>query len=261
MRYRFLRRRLSAGAPKMTIRTHIPWPLRIAVALVGIAAAAAIGAWWASGGPAWAQQDKDRAELETLREENLALHTERDHLFAATDTTDSKRVMERSTLKELGDQIAKLEAENAKLKEDVAFFEAATTEQRTPASAIGGIAIRRFQITQDAAAHTARYRLLVTQDSKANRDFSGELQLVITIDRGGKTANITLPDFPIAGARNAGAGGVSVDGDAAQFQVVFRSYKRMEGSLRIPAEVSLKAVHAKIFQRGVVRAQQTVTLG
>ncbi len=230
-----------------------------------------MGAWWASGALTSARSDKDRAELDALRDENRTLGAERNRLLDATASTDSKRVMEGSTLKELSDQIAKLEAENAKLKEDVAFFEAATTERKAQASASGGIAIRRFQITQDAAAHTARYRLLVTQDSKANRDFSGELQLVVTIAQGGKTANITFPDAPATaasataapttGARNIGAGGVSVDGGPAQFQVSFRSYKRMEGSLRIPAEASLKAVHAKILERGALRAQQTVTLG
>ena len=246
----------------MTIRTHIPWPFRIVVALVALVAAAAMGAWWTGGGSTRSEREHDRADLVTLREENRALHAERDRLTAATSMTDSKRLMERSTLKELGDQIAKLEADNAKLKEDVAFFEAATTERRAQAQASAGIAIRRFQVTQDAAAHTARYRILVTQDSKANRDFSGELQLVVTIAQGGKTANITVPDSSVpAGARNTGPGGVSVEGDAAQFQVAFRSYKRMEGSLRIPAEASLKAVHAKILERGVVRAQQTVTLG
>lgn len=245
----------------MTIRTHVPWPFRIVVALVGLAVAAAIGAWWASGGPASAQRDQDRAELASLREGNRALRAERDRLLVASTTTDSKSVMERSTLKELSDQIARLETENAKLKEDVAFFEAATTEQRTQTSA-GGIAIRRFQVTQDAAAHTAHYRLLVTQDSRANRDFVGELQLVVTIAQGGKTANITVPDSSAAaGTRNAVPIGVSVDGDAAQFKAAFRSYKRMEGSLRIPAGAALKAVHAKILERGVVRAQQTVTLG
>ncbi len=246
----------------MTIRTHIPWPFRIVVGLVALAAATALGAWWAGGDSTRSQREQDRADLVTLREENRALHAERDRLAAATSSTDSKRLMERSTLKELGDQIAKLESDNAKLKEDVAFFEAATTERRSQAPASAGIAIRRFQVTQDAVAHTARYRILVTQDSRANRDFSGELQLVVTIAQGGKTANITIPDFSVsASVGNTGPPGVSVDGDATQFQVAFRSYKRMEGSLRIPAEASLKAVHAKILERGVVRAQQTVTPG
>lgn len=260
MRYRFLRRR-PASAPKLTIRTHVPWPVRVGVGLAGLAVAAAIGAWWASGVPPWAQRDQDRAELASLREGNRALRAERDRLIVASNAIDSKSVMERATLKGLSDQIARLETENAKLKEEVAFFEAATTERRIQTS-VGGIAIRRFQVTEDASAHTVRYRLLVTQDSRANRDFVGELQLVVTISQAGKTANIILPGSSAAGgARNAGPLAVSVDGDAAQFRVAFRSYKRIEGSLRIPAGVALKALHAKILERGVVRAQQTVTLG
>lgn len=265
MRGRFLRRRFSASAPKLTIRTHIPWPLRIIAAMAALTAAAAFGAWWAGTGPSWARgdsRDKGRVEIEAVRAENQRLREERDRPLAATAPVDSRGVMERSTVKEMGEQIARLEADNTKLKEDIAFFEAATTEQRAPALASGGIAIRRFQITQDRAAHTARYRLLLTQDSKAKRDFAGELQLVVTIAQRGNTANITLPGSPApAPAANIAADSVSVEGGAAQFQVAFRSYKRLEGSLRIPADASLKAVHAKVLERGVVRAQQTVTLG
>ena len=261
MRYRIFRRH-SVSAPKMTIRSHIPWPLRVVVAFVALAVAGMIGAWWASSTLLSAERDKDRVALNALREENLTMRAERDRLAGATASTDSKRVMENSTLKELSDQNARLEKENAKLKEDVAFFEAATTERKAQSTGSAGVAIRRFQVTQDAAAHIARYRILVTRDSKADRDFAGTLQLVVTISQAGKTANITLPDSAApAGAGNLGLAGVSGDGDAAQFQVSFRSYKRIEGSVHIPAEASLKAVHAKILERGAIRAQQTVTLG
>ena len=79
-------------------------------------------------------------------QENRDLQVERDRLAGSGSAVDSQGVMERATIKELGGQVAKLEADNAHLKEDVAFFEAATAG-RTPATAVdaaSGIALRRF---------------------------------------------------------------------------------------------------------------------
>ena len=46
--------------------------------------------------------------------------------------------MERSTIQELGEQIARLEADNTRLKEDVAFFEAATADRPSTAAKDAG---------------------------------------------------------------------------------------------------------------------------
>ena len=240
----------------MTIREHVPLPVRLGVAALALAIAVGVGAWLSANRLADARLFDDRAEVARLKEENGTLRVERDRLRETSNTSDSRAAMERSTLKELGDQVARLETENGKLKEDVAFFEGATADRNNAASTGAGIAIRRFQVTQDKVAHTARYRILLTQDSKANREFAGQLQLVITLVRDGKTVNIPVPDSSPAGSSN----GVAIDGDPSQLRAVFRSYKRMEGTFRMPADASLKAVQAKVLEGGAIRAQQTVSV-
>ena len=252
MKVRLLRQRLSVSAPRMTVRSHVPMGTKIVIGVVAIVMAIVLGGWGARSEFAQARLGDPNPELKRLQEENRSLHEERDRLLDASNTVDSNRVMERSTIKELGEQIARLEADNTRLKEDVAFFEAATADRTSsaPKDANGGIAIRRFQVTQDRAAHTARYRILLTQDSKANRDFTGDLQLTVTTIQAGKAVNIAVP----------GDTGASAKAATDPYAVVFRSYKRIDGSFVVPADAVVKSVQVRILERGVVRVQQTVTL-
>lgn len=256
MKVRLLRQRLSVSAPRMTVRSHVPMGAKVAIAVVAFVAAVALGGWIGRSEFAQARLGDPNPELKRLQDENRTLHEERDRLLEATNTVDSSRVMERSTIKELGDQIARLEADNTRLKEDVAFFESATAD-RTSAAAkdAGGIAIRRFQVTQDKVAHTARFRILLTQDSRANRDFTGDLQLSVAVLQGGRTANIVLPGdttTPEKGTQDPASGNPYV--------VAFRSYKRIDGSFAVPADALVKSVQARILERGAVRVQQTVAI-
>jgi hypothetical protein len=249
----------------MTIRTHVPLPVRLGVAIVALSVAVGVGAWLSATQLADARLTDQRAAVARLSEENAGLKVERDRLREASSLGDSSKAMEHSTVTELGAQIARLETENAKLKEDVAFFEGATADRSSPTAVGASVAIRRFQITQDKAAHTTRYRILLTQDSKAKSEFAGDLQLVLTLVREGKTVTIVVPDMT-TGAAGASSPNdaqktgpaVVMDGDPTQFRAVFRSYKRMEGTFRLAADVVLKAVQAKVLERGAVRAQQSV---
>ncbi len=256
MRFRRLRKPASVSAARMTVRTHVPLGIKVALGGVAIAAAIAAGvvlARFASPAPSAGASQTGVAQLV---EENRGLRQERDHLLEASNTIDSRGLMERSTIQELGNQVTALQAENTRLKEDVAFFEAATAD-RTPSGAIdavSGIAIRRFQVTQDRASRTARYRILLTQDAKAARDFSGVLQLQVTVQQDGRSATFLLPAAPTRGASPGDALNVS------RYDVVFKSYKRIDGSFDVPPAAILRTVQARIVERGVVRVQQTVTV-
>jgi len=248
MRYRLLRS-LSVSAPKMTVRSHVPAWMKICAGVLLFAVAVAVGVVIGRLGGASARGEVD-ATLGRLMQENLDLRGERDRLAGAGGTVESQSVMENATIKELNDQVAKLEAENAHLKEDVAFFEAATAG-RTPATAVdaaSGIALRRFQVTEDKATHRVRYRLLLTLDAKANRDFVGNLELVASIERNGRAAKITLPDPSKAGADDA---------DMARFAVSFRSYKRIDGMFDLPADATLMSVEAHVLEHGVIKVRRT----
>ena len=59
MRWKLLRRRLSVSAPRMTVRSHLPWPIRWAVAALALGFSAALALWAFEFGKGIAGLDRD----------------------------------------------------------------------------------------------------------------------------------------------------------------------------------------------------------
>ena len=45
MRWKLLRRRMSISAPRVIVRSHLPWPLRWAVVALALGFSAALALW------------------------------------------------------------------------------------------------------------------------------------------------------------------------------------------------------------------------
>lgn len=236
----------------------MPWPARIGLAIVAIVAALVGGVFIGRMEPPGTGAAL-RAELNRLGRDNETLRAERDRAIATQTPIDSQAVMDRSTLVSLADQVKRLETDNARLKDDVSFFEGATADRQSKATSKGAVSIARFRVTQDRAAHLARYRILVTQDSRSAQGFTGDLQLAVVLQRGGKAVTIVAPSSAAAPAQ-AAADSVQIDGDPAQFKIAFKSYRRIDGSFRFATDASLVSVQARILDRGSVAAQQTVVV-
>jgi hypothetical protein len=169
------------------------------------------------------------------------LRDERDAFSATVNAAESQINIERAAQKQLVTQVKALEAENIKLKEDLAFFESLLPTDTGPQ----GISIRR--LTADMVSpNQLRYRLLVMQGAKGNHDFSGNLQLIVTVEQGGKSSMMTFPD--------------GKSSDAHNFRLAFRHYQRMEGILTLPEGVAMKAIQARILEKGQVRVQESANL-
>ncbi len=94
--------------------------------------------------------------------------------------------MQDATYVDLVKQMKALTAENAALKEDLAFFQTLMPSGGKD----GGVAINRFLVQNDAQPGEYRYRLLVTQGGK-DREFHGRLQLIVSMRQGGR--ELVLP--------------------------------------------------------------------
>ncbi len=228
----------------MTVRSHQPWPLRVLVLIAAAVVVFAAGYWIYEQGRSFGGFGKDlHAELARLREQNAALSVEHDRLEKGEADALSRLNIEQSAQQQLGNQIRSLELENARLKDDVAFFE--NLSANGPQN---GLEIKRLQVGNDLIPQQMRYRLLVTQGGKNDHDFNGQLQLLVTLQHDGKTDIMNLPD---------GAAGAA----SKPFQVNFRYFERIEGTFTIPPGATVKQVEARILEKGAVRAQQTVMLG
>jgi len=243
MKFKLWRRRMSVSAPRMTVRTHVPWPMRAAGLIALLAVSGALALWIYDAGRHFAGfSGVDSAELERLRKQLVEVTSERDRLVAAGNSIESRMSIERSAQQQLANQVRALEIDNARLKEDLAFFDGIANKGEA-----SGVAIKRLTVEPDDVPRQMRYRILVTQGGKQTRDFTGTLQLILTLQQGGKAVIINLPDSDPRADRKV-------------FQVNFRRYQRLEGSLTIPEGATLKQVQARVLEGSMVRAQQSLLL-
>lgn len=243
MKLRLWRRRMSVSSSRVTIRAQLPWPLRLLFGAAMLGLAAAVAMWTYGLGRSLTSPDADnsREQLTKYQEQVEQLTAERDKYSAMANAAESQINIERSTQKQMAIQVKTLESENTALKEDLAFFESLLP------NAIGaqGIAIRRMRF-DTIAPNQLRYRLLIMQGGKGEQTFVGNLQLVVTTLQGGKSAMMTFPDASAA--------------EQEKFRLSFKHYQRVEGVLTLPEGASVRAIQARVLEKGQVRAQQSANL-
>lgn len=243
MKLKLWLRRRSISAPKMTIKSHLPWPLKVALIGIVLGLSGAVAMWTYDLGRSFAgfSPGATKEQLASFKEQIDKLSAERDQFSTTVNAAESQRNIERSAQKQLAMQVKVLEAENAKLKEDLAFFESLLPSD----TGSQGVAIRRLK-TDIIGSHQLRYRLLVMQGGKGGRDFVGNLQFVVTIVRGGKSAMMIFPS--------------GNSDDANKFKLEFKHYQRLEGILILPEDATIKTVQARVLEKGQIRAQQSANL-
>ncbi len=247
MKWKLLWRRLSVTAPRMTIKTHRPWWVQALVWVLILGFSGALALWTYDLGRRIAGLDRGEVESEiaSLKKRLARSEEERVALSANANAANSHLAIERATLEKLMSQVKTLEAENTRLREDLAFF-----ERMAPAPANPGVSIRNFTLQNEPGGTGIRYRLLIGQGGKTERDFVGSVQLLVTMLQGGQTVTLTLPE--------------AVPGKAPgnpAFALSFRTFQRLEGTIALPEQAVLKSVQARVLENGLVRAQQTAALG
>jgi hypothetical protein len=235
MRFRLLRRRLTISAPRMAVRSAMPWPLRWAAAAIVLGFCAAISLWAFEFGKNIAGLDTGaKEELLRLREDIAKLREERDKAQSVFNTSASLITAEKSAQERLGVQLKTLEAENRALRADLGFF-----EKLIPTSGAEGIAIRALQ-GEVLGGTQLKWQVLVIQPVKNAHEFHGKLELSIGGTLNGKPWLMQLP------------------GGAQPLQ--FRQYRRIEGMVDLPPLAVVKNVSAKVVEGTATRAVQSIKL-
>ena len=227
--------------------------LLIAV-VIGLAAAAALWAF-EEGRRLTGPHDSDlRAMNRELTAKLTAVQAERDKLAAAAGTAESRVGMAEGAQTQMAEQLKALEAENAQLKEDLAFFDSLLPAPTNSA----GIYVRSFRIAPDEAQPTRmHFRVLLMQGGgKAFApvsEFEGQLALTLNVVQAGKPATI---DFPGAAAATAASAPVST----AATRVKLTHYQRLEGWVDVPPGTTVKSVMVKVLQNGKIKASQSFSI-
>ena len=235
MRWKLLRRRLSVSAPRMIVRSHLPWPLRWAALAVMLGFSAAIALWAFELGKGLAGLDRnDKEELSRLRAEVVELRSQHQQSTQVANTADSLLKTERAAQERLAQQVRQLEADKQALRADLGFYE------RLLPSAGDGVQLRGLQ-AETRVPGQLKYQLLVVQNGKPQADFKGRYDLVLTGQLEGKAWTQSLPGGPQA--------------------LQMRQVTRLEGLIDHPPGAVIKSVQARVLDaQGATKATQTVRL-
>jgi hypothetical protein len=234
LRFRLLRRRLTISAPRMAVRSAMPWPLRWVGAAILLGFCAAISLWAFEFGKSIAGLDTGaKEELVRLRADIATLRDERDKAQSVFNTSASLITAEKARQESLALRIKTLEAENRGLRDDLGFF-----EKLIPIGGAEGVAIRALQ-AQVLGGTQLKWQVLVIQPVKNAQEFRGKLELSV-----GGTLNGKPWLMPLPGAQ----------------PLQFRQYRRVEGMVDLPPLAVVKNVSAKVVEGTATRAVQSIKL-
>ena len=252
-----------ANAMRVAVRSELPWRAKVMLLLammliIALIVAAALIAYSGSRPPVPHDVGALSVEIEKIRADAKQATAEKDSKLALLAQLENQQKIDRAASEQVQVQLKALENENASLKEDLAFFESLLP---TPANT-KSVVIRSFrlQALNDSEREPVRkanrkpgdepqalrYRLLVQQSGRPDRDFIGAVSLTVSLHQGGRPWILQLPDATIP--------------DAGPPPLAFRHYQRVEGTFELPEGAVVRSVLVKIQSNGEVRAQQTFTM-
>ena len=242
MRFRLLRRRLTISAPRMAVRSALPWPFRWALLAIVLGFSGAIGLWAFEFGKGIAGLEKGSKEeltrlhthIAQLQSELQTAKIERDKAQSIANTADMLVTAEKASHGGLLAHTKQLEMENRSLRDDLGFF-----EKLIPANGVDGLAVRGLQ-AEMAGDNKLKWQLLVSQSGKNPVEFNGHVELSFSGTLSGKPWTANLPGAPPA--------------------VTVRQYGRIGGEFEVPMLVQIHGVSVKVMDGAVVRATQSIKL-
>lgn len=235
MRWKLLRRRLTISAPRVAVRSALPWPFRWALVALMLGFCGAISLWAFELGKDLAGIDTpDKDEIIRLHAEVDRLRSERDKLQSILNTSGSLMTAERSAQEKLAAQIRALEAENRTLRDDLGFF-----EKLIPSNGNEAVAIRGLQADLLPGGQL-KWQVLLSQPARNAPEFHGRLLVTVTGTLDDKPWSLELPTEP---------------------DLRLRQFRRLEGTAGLPERAVVKTVAAKVLEGSTTRATQTIRLG
>lgn len=247
--WRRVRQHFGISAPRMAVRTHLPWWGRGAIVLTLVAIIAGMWWWGFDFGQIFGGFNRKEVEarLLTLETEAKKLRTEATELRARNSALETELAMARGSQEQQQKQAIELSGENAQLKEELAFLQKLVSDSSKQV----GLQLQRLAVERDND-EMWRYSLLVVRGGSPKDEFEGSVVLQATL--------APLPSAP------AGTRGVVLTlpedqpETKAALALKFKYYQRVEGRFRVPPGMRVTAVTARAFESGQGNARVTRTL-
>lgn len=235
MRLRLLKRRLTVSAPRVSVRSALPWSMRWLLGAVVLGFSGALALWAFEFGKDIAGLDRNaQEELTQLRSEVQNLRDELGKAQSVANTSESLSIADRVAQEQLALQIRQLETDNQELRSDLGFFERLIPGSGSAALSIRGLQAERLSETQ------LKWQALMIQATKNAPEFKGSVDITISGTLDGKPWSVSQAPAPQP--------------------VLIRSYLRLEGMITIPARAVVKTMTARLLQGGAVKSVQTLKL-
>ena len=238
--FRALRHRWGIAAPKLAVIRHVAWYWRAAAVFAVLTLSLVLAMWMYDAGRRIGGFDATTAEgeLATLRNRVAALEDELKRVRAVNASADSRMQIEKTAQTQLARQLKAVEAENARLREDVSFFEGLAARGITEDKLV----VSRFKVEHDAMPGEFRYRVLVTQGGK-EREFNGRLQFVVNMQLGGRDVAVVIPEDK---------------SEEAAYRLNFKRFFRAEGSFRVDPKATVRSVQVRVIESGGTQPRATL---
>ncbi|MDO9002531.1 MAG: hypothetical protein Q7V20_03625 [Aquabacterium sp.] len=225
MRWRLIRRRLSISAPRMSVRSHLPWPVRWVLAALVLGFSGAIGLWAFEFGRNIAGLNPGARpasdDLVQIRQQLDDTRQERDRAQSLANAADSLIKAEQATQTRLTEQVKALEAENQALKDDLGFF-----ERLLPVTS-EGLSVRGLQADLPAQGQL-RFQVIVMQHGgRVQPEFKGRYELLLSGTFDGKP---WIQPGPVVSQ-----------------PLQFKQYRRVDGTVQYPANAVVKQVQVRVL--------------
>ena len=233
----------------MAVRSRLPWPWR---ALLGFVLVAIIGGmwWWGFdfgqffGG---VNRQEVEARMAALESGNVELRKENTRLRSKTVQQETELAMATGKEASLSKQALELSAENAQLKEELAFLQQLVADSSKQV----GLSIQRLTVERESDA-AWRYHILLVRGGNPKEEFTGQVTMQLTLQPsadlgpGQRPTVLTLPD--------------DQSGAAAALALKFKYYQRLDGTIPVPAGTVIRSVTVRAFESGQVAPRATRSL-
>jgi len=245
---RGFRRKFSISAPRLSVRPHVPWYVRWAIAVPFLIIIGMAIMWAYDSGLELAGFHRGQAEkeLSELRERVHSLEDENAKLVNQIAAYERQGQIERASDAEVSTQVRNLNDENARLKEDLLFFENLPLTGSREAE----LSLHRLKLEPDSLPGEYHLRMLLVQSvQQRGKEFKGNLQLVVSGEQDGRKIVLQFPQE-------------SSPQDVAAYQLSFKYYQRVDKVIKLPREMTLENVQVRVFERGMQepRIKQMVDL-
>jgi hypothetical protein len=232
-------RHFRIDAPRMAVRSRLPWPWR---AVAGVVLLAIVGGMWWWGfdfGQIFGGFNRKEVEarLVSLENENSRLTSEATQLRTRNSRLESELAMTAGTQATLQKQSLELMAENTQLKEELSFLQKLVSDSSKQV----GVSIARLSVDREGE-DAWRYHVLIVRGGSPRDEFEGALTLQASLqppagEGQGRPSTLTLPDD---------------DPDtAAALALKFKYY---------PPGFLVRSVTVRAFENGQTNARATRTL-